>query len=418
MTVTTTERSSAYARVLRQRAMPSMLVSHGAGTIAQQVVVLAVGAYVLQRTGSPIWTAVTVALGYVPYLLLSARAGVLVDRYSRVAVLRCSALVRIAVTAVLAAAMLADWAAPVIVLLTALTAVAATPAYPALAAGAVQCVDDADLPTANALATGVENIAWLIGPGVLGGLLLLGYGPTEAVVAAAVLFVVAWFALFRVGLPRAVPEAADDVGEGLLPVLRSLRALPQVRSPLLLAVVDNLLYGYLVVALVLLAAVDGPGSEHRLGLLNAALSAGALASLLVVNHLAHRRRARLTLVLLLCVFAGCIVLLGLAGFSVLGLAVVAIAGVATIVAEVLCVTQVQRATPSAWHGRVLGVYDTLAVGSVALGSLLAGLAVGALGAQAATASAGVIGLVLVLVSLRLPDVPGTTEGGEGQPLLP
>ena len=90
--------------------------------------------------------------------------------------MRWSVFARAVLTGLLVAAMMGGWSTAVIVALIAAIAVAATPGYPSLAAAGVQCVDDADLPTANALTTGVENIAWVIGPGALGAVLLLGFG--------------------------------------------------------------------------------------------------------------------------------------------------------------------------------------------------------------------------------------------------
>lgn len=68
--------TSTYVRVLRHGPLVALLVSHGIATVAQQMVVLAAGAFVLSRTDSPVRTSITVALGCAPYLLLSTtRAG-------------------------------------------------------------------------------------------------------------------------------------------------------------------------------------------------------------------------------------------------------------------------------------------------------------------------------------------------------
>lgn len=393
--------TTAYARVLRHRALLPMLVSHGMATVAQQMVVLAAGAFVLSRTDSPVWTSITVALGYAPYLL-SGHAGALADRHSRATVLRWSVLVRAVLTGILVAAMMSGWSTTAIVALIAALAVSATPGYPSLASAGVQCVDDADLPTANALTTGVENIAWVLGPGALGAVLLLGFGPAQAVAAAVVLFAVAGLVLLRVDLP--LPASDEETPEGVWPVLRATARLPHIRAPMLIAVIDNLLYGFLVVALVLLVAEHG--SDRRLGTLTAALSIGAILSLTVVNHLG-RRRAALTLFGLTAVFAGSVMVLGISGASplVVGVLAVGVAGLTTVLIEVLCVTELQRATPESTHGRVIGMYDVVAVGGVAAGSLLAGVAAGAVGVQVATVVTGMGCLVLAAASLALRHEP-------------
>lgn len=399
--------TTAYGRVLRHRALLPMLVSHGIATVAQQVVVLGAGAFVLSRTDSPVWTSITVALGYAPYLL-SGHAGALADRHSRATVLSWSVLVRAVLTGVLVAGMMSGWSTTAIVVLIAALAVAATPAYPSLASAGVQCVDDADLPTANALTTGVENIAWVLGPGALGAVLLLGFGPAQAIAVAVVLFALAGLVLLRVVLP--LPASVEaEVLEGVWPVLKSTARLPQIRAPMLIAVIDNLLYGYLVVALVLLVAEQG--SDRRLGTLTAALSVGAILSLAVVNHVG-RQRATLTLFALAAVFAGSVMVLGISGATPLGVGVLAVgvAGLTTVLIEVLCVTELQRATPESTHGRVIGMYDVVAVGGVAAGSLLAGVAAGAVGVQIATVVTAVACLALAAVSLALRHEPRQMVG--------
>ena len=89
------------------------------------------------------------------------------------------------------AGLLLGWPVPVLVVVTAVAAVLATPSYPALAAATPECVADEQLPPANTLVTGVENAAWIAGPGALGVVVLAGYGPTIATAGSAALFAVA-----------------------------------------------------------------------------------------------------------------------------------------------------------------------------------------------------------------------------------
>ncbi|MGS0685891.1 MFS transporter [Nakamurella sp. GG22] len=280
-----------FRSALRERRFGLLLAGHGSGTVAQLVLTLAVGIEVLARTSSGVWVSLTVALGFAPYVVFSGYAGLLADRYSRSLVLTVSFVSRAACAVLLAAALLAHWPVPVLVAVAAGTAVLATPSYPALAAATPECIADEQLPAANALVTGVENATWIAGPGVLGLLLLSGSGPALATVVAAVLFVVAAALSARVRLPRpaVVPVSASALLDGLR--LVALRA--SVRRPMTVAVIDNFLYGYLVVAMVLLAerVLGGTGT---VGWLNAGLSIGALGAMAVVNRMAaHTRPAPL-----------------------------------------------------------------------------------------------------------------------------
>ncbi len=68
------------------------------------------------------------------------------------------------------------------------------------------------------------------------------------------------------------------------------------------AVIDNFLYGYLVVAMVLLAESTLGGAD-AVGWLNAGLSVGALAAMAVVNRLAAHSRPAPLLFAVMTVFA-------------------------------------------------------------------------------------------------------------------
>ena len=380
-----------------------LLGGHGAGTVAQLVLTLAVGIEVLARTSSGVWVSLTVALGFAPYVVFSGYAGLLADRYPRSLVLTVSLISRAACAALLAAALLAHWPVPVLVAIAAGTAVLATPSYPALAAATPECVADEQLPAANALVTGVENVTWIAGPGVLGLLLLSGSGPALATVVAAVLFVIAAGLSARVRLPRpaAVPASASALLDGLRVV--ALRA--AVRRPMTVAVIDNFLYGYLVVAMVLLAerVLGGTGT---VGWLNAGLSIGALGAMAVVNQMAAHTRPAPLLFSVMTVFAVCAGLVGVVGWLPLTVTLVAVAGAATLIAEVMSVTLLQRAAPDELVARVFGVYDQLNVGAIAVGSLIAGPLADLWGAGTAIVVVAIVCLAASSVATSRLSAPG------------
>ena len=369
-----------FAAVLRLRRFRRLLLAHLAGTVAQQLLTLAVGLYVLERTSSGLWVSVTVALAFAPYALLSGYAGTLADRCSRSTVLAGSSLVRVGCAALLAVALAADWPLPAIVAITAVAAVAATPTYPALAAATPECVPNGALPAANALVTGLENVGWIAGPGVLGVFLLTGHGPIVAVAAAVLLFGAATAAAGGVGLPRPHRPVERGWHHELLVAARLTGGDPLLRRLMIIMIVDNLLYGYVVVAIVLIGT--GPGSTgDSLGYLNTAFTVGALVAMPVVNRFTG---TPLTLGLVMAVFGASVLLLGMAGVSAAAVGLVACAAAATLIAEVVGVTMIQRWTPERAHGRIFGIYDQLAVGAVALGSLLAGPLADTVGAGPAT----------------------------------
>lgn len=388
-----------FRSALASRAFRRLCLAHGAATVGQLVLTLAVGVHVLAETGSGTWVSVTVALAFAPYALCSALAGVLADRRSRSAVLAGAAWVRAALALALVVGTAADWPVAVLVGLTALVAVAATPSYPALAAATPECVPDRDLPPANALVTCVENVTWVGGPGVFGLLVLTGAETVQSVLVAAVLFASAGTAAAPVRLRRpARGRHTGWLGDLVTGVTAAARR-PGIRRPMSLAVLDNFLYGYLVVAIVLLADL-APGGVGSLGLLNAALTVGALASMAVVNRLTGGGRTSAVLGWTLLGFCAALALLGAAGATAWGVVLVAVAGGTTLVAEVAGVTLIQRGSDHATLARVFGIYDQLNVGAIALGSLLAGPLSALAGPRGGLVAVAVLGAALTLPALR------------------
>ncbi|WP_170981719.1 MFS transporter [Nocardioides dongxiaopingii] len=387
-----------FRSALASTAFRRLCLAHGLATVGQLVVTLAVGVHVLAETRSGVWVSVTVASAFAPYALCSALAGVLADRRSRSAVLAGAAWVRAALALVLVTGTAAGWPVAVLAGVTALVAVAATPSFPSLAAATPQCVPDRDLPPANALVTCVENVTWIGGPGVFGLLVLAGAGTEVTVLVAAVLFAVAGTVAASVRLRRPARDWATGWWADLVAGVAAVVRRPEVRRPMGLAVVDNLLYGYLVVAIVLLADA-APGDDDPLGLLNAALTVGALASMLVVNRCTRGDRTSAVLVMTLLGFCLTLAALGAVGATALGVALLVVAGGTTMVAEVAAVTLLQRSTDTGTLARVFGIYDQLNVGAIALGSLAAGPLSAVAGPHAGLVAVAGLGIVLTLPAL-------------------
>ena len=406
VTAPTGRSGPSFRSALRGRDFRLLLGGHGLGTVAQLVLTLGLGVEVLTRTSSSIWVSATVALGFAPYVIFSGYAGLLADRRSRSAVLTWSFVTRAGCSGVLAAGLLLHWPVPLLVLLAAIAAVLATPSYPALAAATPQCVPDEQLPAANALVTGVENAGWIAGPGVLGLILLAGSGPAAAASIAAALFVVASAMTVRVRLPRPARSGPDSAPSALLDGLRLVATEPRVRRPMTVAVIDNFLYGYLVVAMVLLAE-QLLGGAKAVGWLTAGLSAGALAAMAVVNRLAAHHRPASMLFAVMTVFSVSTALVGVTGWLPVTIGLVAVAGAATLIAEVIAVTLLQRAAPDDQVATVFGVYDQLNVGAIAVGSLVAGPLADRLGPDTAIVLvAGCCLVASVLATRRMRSASG------------
>ena len=215
------------------------------------------------------------------------------------------------------------------------------------------------LSAANALVTGVENATWIAGPGVLGLLLLSGSGPPWPPLSRPCCS--SSLPGCRAGCGCRVPPAVPASASALLDGLRVVAFRASVRRPMTVAVIDNFLYGYLVVAMVLLAErlLGGAGT---VGWLNAGLSRRRAGGDGCGEPDGRPPRPAPLFFSVMTIFAVSTGLVGVVGWLPLTVALVTIAGATTLIAEVMAVTLLQRAAPDELVARVFGVYDQLNVG--------------------------------------------------------
>jgi hypothetical protein len=248
------------------------------------------------------------------------------------------------------------------------------------------------------------------GPGLLGLLLMLGAPVAGGGIASTVCFLAALVALGRLHLPAAAPELVargKAISGALLVVTRSRK----IRMFMALATLDNALYGYFVVALVLVGDTVLTVGETGIGLLNAMFAAGAFMSMAIAPRLASARNFR-WLIVTLALFAGWGMVLAMAPTLSVAAMAVFFAGLFTVVAEIIAVTAIQRVTPNAVASRVFGLYDTLAIAAIAVCTGLAGVLSEALGVRTALFAAACVTAALTLLGAVL--VRGQTAGLYGQ----
>ena len=386
--------AASYRQALAVRPFRRVLGAHALATLGQLQLTMAVAVDAQARTSSGVWLSIAVALGFAPYMVFSYAAGILADRRSRSQVLRTSIALRVATGTLTALAVVIGAPVPLVIALAALTAVAATPAYPALAAVTAQVIPSRQLPAANSLATGVENAAWVAGPGVLGVVLLTGAPVWGGCLAAVACFTAGLAVLGSTRTPAPTrtsagflaaqeppagqrgghsPERTVRLREEVTAGVRAVVADPRVLAAFVIAMLDNFVYGYLVVALVLVGTDALGMAEAGIGVLTTAFAVGALASFAVNQRLADPGREVAVLVFGMLGFAAVTAGLALAGSLPVVTVLLTLAGLLTLVVEVVAVTLIQRAAPQEVAARVFGLYDTIAVALIAVGSALAGV---------------------------------------------
>src|SRR5919202_5812512 len=162
----------------------------GAGT---WLALVALEVDVYERTHSSGWIAALLIADLLPTFAIGLVAGPLVDRLSRRGLMIGADLVRFAAFAALPFTANATQ----IVALATLAGVATGFFRPAVYAGLPNLVEDRDLPSANSLLQGIENLSWAIGP-VLGGILVAAASPDLAYWINAVSFLASALLIARI----------------------------------------------------------------------------------------------------------------------------------------------------------------------------------------------------------------------------
>jgi len=355
---------------------------------------------VKDRTDSGPWVSALLIADVLPAVVIGLLAGPLVDRLSRKGLMIGSDLLRAAIFCLLPFAS----SAGVIVLLAALAGVGTGIFRPAVYAGLPNLVDDEDLPRANGLIQGVENLAWAVGP-LLGGLVVAAWGPDVAYWANAATFVVS--AALLGGIPgrllqRGTAESHGhwrDLLEGVSFVLGS-------RSLVTVLVAWNvfmLASAGINVAEVFLAKDTFDAGDFGYGLLVGATGLGLVLGSLAAGMLLDRGSVS-------HVYSGSILLVGIAVAAGalapnvwVAAGCVLVVGAANGTAVVCNALFVQRGSPDALRGRVFTVLMSSSFGVLALGMIVSGPLTDAVGPRwvwGASAALAGLSAVLALVLSR------------------
>jgi MFS family permease len=337
--------------------------------------------------------------------------GVLADRWSRRRLMLTSDLIRCAIFAGMTAIAVAG-GSPYAVYVLAVTSTIVSGAFPPAEAALMPSLVDSpeELTAANLVGNTISSVGMFFGP-ALGGILLALSGPAAVFALNGALFI--WSAAFILRVPPDTPPARaehssfwPELTAGIETVIRR----PALRVVVGLSTAQTLVDGAFEVLLVVLALRLLHSGNAGVGWLNTALGVGSLVGAVIVAAFAARRK-------LAGGFAFGILLGGAATAATAAvstlppaLVLLGLAGAASILLEVNAVTLVQRSADNEVLGRVFAVLETLILGSMAIGCLVAPALVGWLGPRGAIVASGAFVPVLLVPlwrSLRRIDAEAT-----------
>jgi len=327
-------------------------------------------------------------------------AGLLADRFGGRRLLSAAGVLAAVVLALTAAVVALDLPAAFAVFLSAVFGVCLVAFRPARSVLLPPLTRSADeLTAANVLSGSFQSIALFAGPAA-GGILYAASGPEVVFTATAVVFAASAALSARLPAARAAerrrPQRAADVARGLRGGLTTLLAESRLRVLATLFTAQTLVLGALNVLLVVVAFEILDAGPATVGLLVAAIGAGAATASLFTSALVGRR---LTPVLAgaVCVWGAALALTSASGSAVVWIPLLALAGAASTLVDVSTYTLLQRAIDDGVRARVTAAFETMVLASLAAGGILAPVLLQFVSDHDALIAAGCFLPVVVLV---------------------
>jgi MFS family permease len=367
--------------------------------LGQQIVSVAVGWELYERTGDPWMLGLVGLFTLAPSLLLMLPAGNAADRFPR----RNLSILAAALTglASVGLALLSWQQGPVELVFAMLLLFGASRAISAPAAGTIlpQLLEPRQFANVNTWLISCMQLSSVIGPAIGGGLIYLaGDALSSYVIAALFQFMFAFLLLTipSVPPPKGARKTLGDMfgGFGFM-----------WRTPVFLAAITLDLFAVLLggaVALMPVFAKDilqvGPGG---LGLMRAAPGVGAMLSLMLAARLPPWERPGRVLLFVVAGFGLATIGFGLSTNLILSLVCLLLIGATDSISMVIRQTLMQALTPDHLRGRVASVSSLFVSFSNELGAFESGAVAGLFGPIFAVVSGGVGTIVVVsMVALR------------------
>jgi MFS family permease len=442
---TTVRGLGAYRRILDNGPLSRLLAGEFVSSIGDWLYLVALLIVVYRESEDPVLLGVVGAARVLPYVLLSFPAGIVADRYDRRLVLLVTDVARGVIMLVLAVLVATD--APVVTLVALSILAASFSAFfsPTIGAYLPSIVrDEGELGPANSAWSTLDNLAFIIGPGIA-GLLIATSGLAVAFLLNAVSFAIVAAVLWRLpsgqvggtraaagqetaGQETAGQESSGQANADVAPGQPSFGAILRPIAGLTLADISAAFaFGGLGILTVILAVEQLGAGEEGTGFLNAGIGVGAVVGAVLSGVLVVASGLRAVLLAGTVVFAAGLAALGVVPSLALAFVAMAVASAASLVVEVASTTIFQRLVPDALRGRALGAAETLTTLAYAAGSLvmpvLAGwfgigpVLVGAAGFVVAGAVGGVALLGAALPSNPQPEATATARRLAGLPLF-
>jgi MFS family permease len=415
------DQAGAVTGVFRNRELRRLELAWGGFFVVEWATLLALSVWAYRQGGASA-AGVVGLLRMLPAAVALPFGSMVTDRFARHRVLAVVYSVQAFLLLVVAATIAAGGPRALVYLLVALVGVAAAPCRPAqLAIAPVLARSPEELVAANVAQTTFEGVATLVGPALAGVLLALS-GASVALAAAAAVSAFSAVLVGGVGTgadpTRAARRGREPVAAALTGGVRELARLPDVAIIVGGFWAQTLVRGMLNVYIVALALTTLALGEGGAGLLSGAFGAGVIFGALVTTTLVGRRRLSLPSALGLVLWGLPLVVIGVWPTAAVAVVALVVSGIGNAELDVSGFTLMQRLADDRVLGRVFGVMYVGVLATVGVGSVLAPLAIRALGISGAViASGALLPAVAALLYRRLTQIDRRASVPEGLDIL-
>jgi MFS family permease len=353
---------------------------------------LAIGIFVYQQTGSAFDVALMTLLRMLPLALFGAIIGALAERIERRKALIGVVLLMLATSLTLAvlayAGALAVWH---LALASFVNGVAWAADNPVRRVMIGEVVGSEQMGSAMSLDVGGNNASRMLGPAI-GGALLAWAGIAGAFTASVLLYAVALAA--AIGIAHRNSQAAGSVGSVLARIIEGfvlVRHEPRLIGILLVTVIYNV-FGWPFTAMIPVIGKDnldlGAGA---IGVLASMDGIGAFIGVVAIALWARPAHYMLLYIGGVAMYMVMLIVFALVPNVPVAGAALLLTGVSNAGFSVMQATLIYLAAPPEMRGRLYGVLS-VCIGSGPIGFLALGVLADLIGASAATALSGAVGL--------------------------
>lgn len=383
------EAGRAFSEVFRNPNLRRVEVSWAGTVCAYWIFIVTLGLYAYERGGASAVGLVGL-LRVLPSVVAAPFGAMLGDRYRRERVVVAINVARSFTIVAAAAAAYLDAPPGVVYALAALMGLLQSIFRPTQSALLpLLARTPQELTAANLGLTTIESVGIFFGPAI-GGILIAVAAPETVFAITGVVFLIAALVLVGVSVERAAATLGprksflSEAFAGFGTVSRDRR----LRLIISLYGLQTLVAGSVNVLIVVLALETLDLGKAGIGFLNSAIGVGGLLGGVVAVGLVARPRLASAFGAGLALAGLPIAAIGLAPETATAVVMLALAGLGTTIVDVAGVTLLQRNTPDAVLTRVMGVVQSVFVGTLGLGAVLAPALIDAIGDRWTLAAVG------------------------------